>query len=470
MSNQKFIVMSHEWRRMQRDKAVLILFILFAGIAAYASWNGRQWVASRALALESIQNMQESDHAATMARLKSATDRNPEMEISPASVALGWNRPILPLTALSQLAVGQADGYAFDARFHAMTPKHAIFDATGSNLANPEIRAAGVFDLAAVVVFLLPLFLIAATCDTWALEKESGTDALLLSAPVNPQTLLAAKAAAKGGFLLLASVLLMGLLVIDAGIGRIAAAMIVTALYGVFWLFISALISWLAQSVGQAALTLIGTWVIIVVVMPATLSATLDAVAPMPSRALYMQELRELQQEWEKQEAPASVGQASAADRLRASLDGARKRDAFFDDSVEGYFSLQTHSRFFRSLARTVSPPILVETLLEKLAGSDSARALMFRQQVLAYFEQVQGHIDNNAEPLPDLTLAEAESLLPQFRFDEPSWFDGRFLIDLLLLSVWCVTAWLLASFLTSTRKDSPTEDVEWEISNARSH
>ncbi len=85
-----------------------------------------------------------------------------------------------------------------------MTPEHAIFERAGADLANPAAAAAGWFDLALVVVFLMPLLLFAASYDLWAQEHETGTAQMVMSQPTRPGAVLASRALARGGVLLLA--------------------------------------------------------------------------------------------------------------------------------------------------------------------------------------------------------------------------------------------------------------------------
>ncbi|NIP70531.1 MAG: ABC transporter permease subunit, partial [Planctomycetales bacterium] len=57
--------------------------------------------------------------------------------------------------------------------------------------------AAGSFDVAFVLIFVLPIFIVALTFDLLSKEKEQGTLALVLAHGVSVQTYVAAKVTAR---------------------------------------------------------------------------------------------------------------------------------------------------------------------------------------------------------------------------------------------------------------------------------
>src|SRR3546814_20416375 len=73
---------------------------------------------------------------------------------------------------------------------------------------NPLNLMTGTFDISFVVIFLLPVFIIALTYDMLSGEKESGTLALAMTQPVSLRTFMAAKLLSRIALLMLVIVII----------------------------------------------------------------------------------------------------------------------------------------------------------------------------------------------------------------------------------------------------------------------
>ena len=78
-------------------------------------------------------------------------------------------------------------------------------------LENPVSLMTGSLDIAFVVIFLLPIFILAMSYDLLSSEKERGTLAMILAHPISLRELLASKIIARAG-MLMAVVLALGLI------------------------------------------------------------------------------------------------------------------------------------------------------------------------------------------------------------------------------------------------------------------
>jgi ABC-2 type transport system permease protein len=77
-----------------------------------------------------------------------------------------------------------------------------IFDRYSISLESPMGLAVGCFDLAFVIIALLPLLLIVETYDFWSCEVESGRTRVPYTQAVAPARLLLVRGAIRGGLLL----------------------------------------------------------------------------------------------------------------------------------------------------------------------------------------------------------------------------------------------------------------------------
>jgi len=295
--NSFLTILRYELRRAWREGVMPLLGLSLLLVTLYATWNGRAWVAERQRALDYAARDARDYHEGSLGRMTEQQTKRPESAFSAGGIATGMiHRVSLPVPKLAVLTIGQADGYPFDARF-SYNRTHEVFALQPATIDNPAERAAGTFDLAFVVVFLLPIFLLASVYDVWVSEHEAGTSRLLLSQPIGAGTLLAGKLTARGGTLLLGFMgLLTSLLTWSApgltDIGGLLGCAAVVLLYGLFWLLIAAALNVYLRSATAAALACGAVWIGVVALLPAGLSAIRDLARPAPSYAAEVSAMR----------------------------------------------------------------------------------------------------------------------------------------------------------------------------------
>ena len=200
-------ILRFELRAALRERTLPLLFALFACALAYAMGNGLRWAAARTEAFDHVRRDLAQQHGQALTRFRDAETRASSRAVSPAALAAGiWYRPTLPLAPLSFVAVGQADRFPFETRFHP-TNVRAVFAPRPVSIDHPAESAAGRFDVAFVLVTVLPVLLLVACFDAWVRDRESGVARLLLAQPVSVAQLVFAKILARGGTLLAASII-----------------------------------------------------------------------------------------------------------------------------------------------------------------------------------------------------------------------------------------------------------------------
>lgn len=430
--NALLTVVRHELRRLVRDRATPGLALLFAAICLYAAWNGQRWADQRGEALRQIEIDLQESRDDSRARAAAAAAAQPGRTFSQGSISASvWYQPTLPLRPLAPLAIGQADGYPFDARFHPASPR-TLFAPREASLSNPAALAAGSFDLAFVIVYLLPVFLLALTYDLWIGERDRGTARLLLAQPVAPTVLFAGKAIALGGAVLLGLAAVVGLALLtfagaDGLSGSTVAALGGTILlYGAFWIAVALAVNvWVRHAAG-AALACGAIWLGVTALLPAVLTAIVDLSHPAPSSAAYANRLRDI--ELERQEArrqnPPPRSSTDREDRnatLRRTLTRVAEDMAAYAP-VRDAFRAQEQAR--RELAhdlRFASPATAVQDTLERLAGTDATRAVAFQEQAWDFAQDLRVHVEAHLAESTAEDLARLYAGVPAFRFAEPS-------------------------------------------------
>jgi len=412
-------IASYEVRRLLRDRALPALLILLLGLSVYAAWNGADWVKEREAAIGLIR-------AGDQASL--ADGRRFVVESYP-SVILPITQPVLPPTAMAPVSVGQADAYPFTAETFPLGDYTYLFRRVWADIGSPTVRAAGRFDLAFVVVFLLPLVILATTFDLWSRERERGVAAMVLSQPVGVGPLIAAKALARGLVVLLPSTAVILAVAAWAGarepIGLTALALAVLA-YGGFWLAVAAIISLVARRSTEAAIAAGAVWLLVVVMAPSLTLAAVDLTTPAPSEMRFatnlkarITEITERQRlHREANPTPVRMPAPTIPDRLRGVYADRVALDREVAPMIAAHHQARDARRHLLDTVRFFLPSVAIQDALDRIAGSDADRALAFENQARAAQSELRliykGYLDRDAL----VTLTEYDNM-PGFRFRE---------------------------------------------------
>jgi ABC-2 type transport system permease protein len=415
------------------------LGLLFALLAA-AALNGRALVDARARATAAL----AAETAETVGALRAQAARYAASPVSPAPAAIepgsvGYSvltrHVVLPPATLAPLAVGQSD--LLPASYPVTARGAHGFLAVGE-LDNALRLAIGSFDVAFVIVWLLPLVIIALSFDLVARERESGVLPLAVAHGVRLPAYVARKCLARA--LVVLGAVVIGTLVALA-IARVPLAtprglalgglwVLATTLYGAFWFALALFVNARPRSSDVNAAWLAGSWLVFTVVAPAATNLLATTLYPAPSRVELTTELREA---------------TEAADKAAAEA-----REQYFFDHPELAGGEMDTSAFFRTVAQTeasvaramrsqlaaferqalaqqrvvdglqfLSPGTVTYQALTALAGSDGARHRGFREQTLAFHDRWVTFFRSRLEGGALLTPADFDAL-PEFEFAEP--------------------------------------------------
>jgi len=401
-----------ELRALLRDRAPLPLLAVFALLLALGLFNGLRWESFQRTALATA----AAEEAAALATAEALADRILRAE-QPAPRGW-WNNPTdvrgfahyllaahttKPPAPLAALALGQSDLLPYYFKVNART---SLATLTAHEIENPHRLLLGRFDLAFALIYLLPLVIAALGFNLLAADREQGTLALLFAQPVSLPRLVAARLALRvtALALVLALTLAVGLALggfaFEAPSARrtLAAWSLVVAAYAAFWFAFTTLVAVRARSSASAALTLGGTWLLLVVVLPWSLNLAAAHLHPLPSRLEFIVTQRDATDAAEAQRsdllgrylhdhpefAPPDSRPAQASYSALALAAGAQ---------VEARL-LPVKTRFDSQLARQqalinrwrwLSPAILAQQAFNDLAGASRARHTAFLTQTADY-------------------------------------------------------------------------------------
>lgn len=392
-------IAGYEVRRLLRDHSLPALLILLFGLSGYAAWNGADWVQKRGAAIELIKAEEQE-------RLAFARGFVETQMIVPGAFA------VLPPGSMALVSMGQADAYPFNAEVFALGDHTTLFKRVWADIGSPTVRAAGRFDLAFVIIFILPLVILAASYDLWSRERERGVAAMVLSQPVAVGPLLAVKALARGLVVLLPSIVIILIVAAWAGArelsGLTALALTVLA-YGGFWLAVAIVINLLARSSTEAAIAAGAIWLLVVVMLPSMTLATVDLVTPAPPEMRFATELKARKAEITERQrlyreanpTPVQTPTPRIADRLRALYADRVALDSEIAPMIAAHQHAKHARRQVLEAARFFLPSVATQDALDRIAGSDADRALAFESQARAAQLELRrlykSHLDRDA-------------------------------------------------------------------------
>ena len=432
-----FAIAGYEVRRLLRDRALLVLLILLLGLSGYAAWNGVGWVEKREAAIALIE---AENQAGLEDRRRFIVDGYP-------TVILPVTRFVLPPGAMASLSVGRSDTYPYIADPVPMSNYTYLFKRVWADVGSPAVRAAGRFDLAFVIVFLLPLVILAASYDLWSRERESGVVAMVLSQPVAAGSLITMKLLARGVVVVLPSTAIILAVAVWAGarepIGIAALALTILA-YGGFWLAVALIISLVVHRSTEAAIAAGAVWLLAVVMAPSLSLAAVDLVAPAPSEMRFTTDLKARVNEITRRQRlyreanppPARTPAPRIPDRMRDYYADLVALDDEIAPMIAAHQEAKDARRSVLDALRLFLPSVAVQDALDRIAGSDADRALAFENQARAAQLELRQLLESYLDRDALVTPAEYDNA-PSLRFRETNGaFQAGVLLDLAALLI----------------------------------
>lgn len=424
--------------------AVLIVLLLSCLIAVV---NGRSLIVQQqdgraAFAATS------SEAAAKLAKQVDAAKSAEDTVLVPTRISL----PVVaPLPLLLDFSAGRSTMEPYTAATGLRTRSDTLFRSEA--LDNPELQARGSIDLGFVVIVIAPLLLIGLGYGLFAGERDSGAASLILAQAGSPVPMLVARSIPRLALVMLpigGSVLVLLVFGPDVDGRGAAAAMWVAmaALSLLFWWSVILFVNSFRIGADTAGLALAALWAALVLIAPALLLATAQALNPAPSRF--------------DQIATARAAQVSATtayendhpelddDSLAAQRESLRK-GASIASSVEAAVA-PLSADFDRRLAaqqsvvrraQILSPPLVASDALAAIARTDGASFGAFREAAFAYKEDIRRRLSTivaRDAPMTGVDLA----TLPSFASPTTSPFPvAAFLFLALVTLALGAAAWM---------------------------
>ena len=260
-----------EARLLLRSNRNVLALLLLLVLSAASVWSGIVQVQDQRATIERVQREQVRDLAAV-----EEANAGPEGEA-------GYNAYYAfmltqdPPPPLAFAAIGQRDLQPYVLRVRALGLQSQLYD---SETYNPELALPGVFDWAFVLIYLLPLVVIALGHDLVTAEREGGRLRLLLSLPGNGLWRRRVGLRYTAVLLAVGLPLIIGAMIMAAPAVSIATMILIAALYSAFWFGLAMLIGGSVRASTPAAATMIGCWIILTLILPTLAHAVIARAVP----------------------------------------------------------------------------------------------------------------------------------------------------------------------------------------------
>jgi ABC-2 type transport system permease protein len=276
------LIFRHEWKRLTRNYLQLCIIALFAGAALYAVHYGNAVTDRQAATVQYIlrQNAHEQQELVKGLDADTTTAEGMaawEKAAYPSKVRFFLNYyAIDPPAPFAKLSIGQRDVNPYYLQLNAQNLYLQLFK---SEIANPLKLLAGNFDLSFVIIYLLPLLVIAFTYNLLSDEQERGTLSLLRIQPLALHRFLLYKLLF--WFTLTASLLVLISAmafwwsnILRTYMSSVGWWLLITLSYTAWWFGLLLLVTAFRRSSAFNAMLSLGCWLLFLVVIPALLNIT----------------------------------------------------------------------------------------------------------------------------------------------------------------------------------------------------
>ena len=415
------VLMRFELRLLMRDRAFQLLVLLLMSAVALGAVNGMQWLHFQQRALAAAHSGEEAKLTSAKAEAAAILSKQKPMPrgwwSNPADVrgfAYGFvtTYAIKPPGTIAALTVGQTDLLPYYLKVNAGKRSSALAE---YETENPRRLLMGRFDLAFVVVFLLPLALLAAGYNALAAEREEGRLALLMTHAVTPRRLAMMRIALRSVCLMIAALVAalatLALLGFDfnarGALESTLAWFAVALAYGALWAAMTLLVAAFARNAATAALTLAGLWLLLVIIAPWMLNLAVNLLHPLPSRAEYILAQRHATDAAEAQRS-ALLGRylqdhpEFAPDSTPIEAMHYSAADIASTENIEAQL-VPVQARFDTQLAQQqalidrwqwLSPAVLAQQAFNELAGAGRTRHRAFVVQANAHIDALRAYFN----------------------------------------------------------------------------
>jgi ABC-2 type transport system permease protein len=278
------LIFWREWLLFTRNRMQLLILAVFMIAALYAIYYGNAEITRQQQNITYIKQQNAKEQMALVAGLQADTTTTEglaawEKAAYPSKVRFFLNYYAVNTPSLfAKLSIGQRDVSFY---YLALNAQNLYLQLFRSEITNPRKLLAGNFDLSFVVIYLLPLLIIAFTYNVLSDEKEQGTFPIIQVQPVNMRSVIWYKHLFWFGITIFLWVLLSVISFSCIGItmaerSSIGWWFLITISYATTWFALTLLVNTFNKSSAFNAIASLGLWILLLVVIPAVINLAIS--------------------------------------------------------------------------------------------------------------------------------------------------------------------------------------------------
>jgi ABC-2 type transport system permease protein len=379
-------------RQNQIKGAVGVAFLL----SVFAVWSGISEINTQ---LNTIKQLQEKDQQERSVVLNNQSDYG-------SAAYYSFHFTYFPPSSNAFVSIGQRDVFPWKHRIRMLAIEGQIYE---SDAANPVLALFGHFDYAFLVSALLPLLIILLMHDLRSSEKAAGRFDLLIASANNNKNLWHSRSVAIGGLI---SIAILIPLWIGAGISNtvffdVFVISLITVAHCGFWVLLANLVgnirSLAEKSSATIAATLLSIWLVLTVVIPATANTLIETTVASPNGGDILLTQREaVNDAWDLPK-PATWTPFLARHpewKNKTAMNSQFEWKWYYafqqvgDQKVESlsqaYQQARLHKNSLGGYAAFLSPSMLTDRMLSRIAGTDIKTMLSYEQSVRNFHQSLR--------------------------------------------------------------------------------
>ncbi|WP_299553684.1 ABC transporter permease subunit [Seonamhaeicola sp.] len=404
---------TYELKLLVRNKWLPMLSLLLLISFTFATYNGNYRTQKRVEQIASIESkVLEKD--ANMLKLLDSVEKGMEVKTSfrripNTPMAIGYQHPravTMSPNSMSAIAIGQSDIFS-DAIMPITVDDDFSIDFT--EMTSSVQLLFGSFDLTFVIIYLLPLLIIAFSYNILSAEKERGALRLLASQPISIYKWIFQKMILRFFWLGIIMIIALVISFLISGINLFQIQFIsltgLILVYMLFWFSLSFFINLVGGSSAKNAAYLIGLWVFFVLLVPSSINQIANSTYPTPSRNNLVNTMRTLKVAVSKKQDtvldhflrhhPELVAKRGSEDygfwhKYMASMDMvAVEIDSLFslyDEQLKG-------QQDYVNKWIWLSPSLVINKEMNRISGNSTADYQNFKNQALSFSRHWRNHL-----------------------------------------------------------------------------
>jgi len=475
-----FRFFSWELRHLRSEPTFAVVLLLLLVLSGLAISNGVARLRDQQVK-QTVARAEVETNAAATAELVRKLDNGDETTLSfydprtPSGFAQRHMAAyaVKPSRALAALSIGQSDLYP---SVHKLALNSRDSALTAPEYENPQRLLIGSFDMAFVVIYIVPLLLLGLTYNLVSAERERGTLPLLLLQQGTVKRVAFGRSLFLGALVLLALVAIllgglrfMGLLDEVSG-SALFGWLAVAFFYGLFWVGLAVFVASRGGSSATNAVILAGAWLLFTIIVPSTVSVAVKAVYPVPSRMEYIDTQRVVTEEainrqsqllaeyfedhpeLASAETQAAVTAGTKANpRLIAHL-GYEEQERLLAPVRAQYTDQLERQQGLVDALKYLSPALIAQAAFNDLSGTSVERHREFQRQASDFHDTLRDFFQPKIIEGGEFTEFDQ---VPRFAFQEDGAPPSRATAQWIVLAL--ATAVLLAASLPGLARYSPT-------------